>query len=94
MTQISIEIDHRVVPDWRDEAACSQYPNELFFPLGDVDQRRVERAKAICSICTVSDDCITYALETNQRSGIWGGTTEEERRSLRRKWLAARRRTA
>jgi WhiB family transcriptional regulator, redox-sensing transcriptional regulator len=42
----------------------------------------------------VIDDCLEYALETNQRSGIWGGTSERERKSLRRKWLAERRRSA
>ncbi|MBA3268188.1 MAG: WhiB family transcriptional regulator, partial [Acidimicrobiia bacterium] len=29
-----------------------------------------------------------------QETGIWGGTTEEERRRLRRAWLADRRRAA
>ena len=52
----------------------------------------IKRAKAICSICQVAASCLEYALETNQRNGIWAGTTEDERRSLRRKWLAARRR--
>jgi len=54
----------------------------------------IEKAKAICAACPVMDDCLSYALETNQRSGIWGGTTEKERKSLRRKWLAERRRPA
>lgn len=92
MNQISIALDHEVVADWKTRAACADFPNELFFPAGDADERTVERAKAICSICVVSEDCLTYALETNQRAGIWAGTTEEERRSLRRKWLAMRRR--
>ncbi len=33
-----------------------------------------------------------YALETNQEAGIWGGTSEDERRKMRRAWLARRRR--
>jgi WhiB family redox-sensing transcriptional regulator len=44
--------------------------------------------------CPVAEPCLEYALETNQRAGIWGGTTEEERKSLRRKWLAGRRRAS
>ncbi len=52
----------------------------------------VERAREICAACHVSEECLEFALETNERTGIWGGTTEEERKSLRRKWLAARRR--
>jgi WhiB family redox-sensing transcriptional regulator len=33
-------------------------------------------------------DCLDYALETNQDSGIWGGTSEDERRALRRQYAA------
>ncbi len=84
-----------LVADWRAQAACSGYPNTLFFPSVETpDDVSVERAKAICSICPVIDECLEYALVTNQRSGIWGGTSEKERKSLRRKWLAERRRSA
>jgi WhiB family redox-sensing transcriptional regulator len=84
-----------LVADWRPRAACSGYPNSLFFPSSDgADDKAVERAKAVCFVCPVIDDCLEYALQTNQRSGIWGGTSEKERKSLRRKWLAERRRSA
>lgn len=90
-TQLATEL----VADWRAQAACSGYPNTLFFPSSDgVDEGSTERAKTICAVCPVIDDCLEYALETNQRSGIWGGTSERERKSLRRKWLAERRRSA
>lgn len=59
-----------------------------------VDEASLLRAKGICAVCPVIEDCLEYALETNQRAGIWGGTSEKERKSLRRKWLAERRRTA
>lgn len=80
--------------DWKDHAACSGYPDELFFPVGEVDESRVEMALEICAGCKVTEECLEYALESNQRAGIWGGTTESERKSLRRKWMADRRRTA
>lgn len=90
-TQLAAEL----VADWRAQAACSGYPNMLFFPSSDgADDLRVEKAKGVCAVCPVIDDCLEYALETNQRSGIWGGTSEKERKSLRRKWLAERRRSA
>jgi WhiB family redox-sensing transcriptional regulator len=92
VTQVPTTLTTDVVADWRDHAACAGYPNDLFFPVGDVNELLIERAKAICSICPVTEECLQYALETNQRNGIWAGTTEDERRSLRRKWLAARRR--
>ena len=52
------------------------------------------RARQVCRSCPVVEACLGYALETNQRAGIWGGSTEEERKTLRRKWLAARRRAS
>lgn len=80
------------ITDWRERAECAGHPNQAFFPLGDGDEPVIARAKAICSGCSVTEECLQYALETNQRFGIWAGTTEAERRSIRRKWLAARRR--
>lgn len=95
MTLGPAQLAAELVADWRSRAACSGYPNTLFFPPSDgADPQVVEKAKAICSVCPVIEDCLQYALETNQRSGIWGGTTEKERKSLRRKWLAERRRSA
>ena len=82
--------------DWRDKAACLTVDPELFFPIGNtgpaVDQ--IEKAKTVCGRCTVSEQCLQYALETNQDSGVWGGTSEEERRQLRKQWVARQRRTA
>jgi WhiB family transcriptional regulator, redox-sensing transcriptional regulator len=84
-----------LVADWRARAACSGYPNTLFFPASDdADDAHAEKAMAVCAVCPVIEDCLEYALETNQRAGIWGGTSERERKSLRRKWLAERRRSA
>lgn len=80
--------------DWRERAACAGHPNQAFFPVGDGEEQVVKKAKAICAVCPVSEECLQYALETNQRFGIWAGTTEAERRSIRRKWLAARRRAS
>jgi WhiB family redox-sensing transcriptional regulator len=91
----SPQLATELIADWRTRAACSGYPNTLFFPSSDSpEDTTVEKAKAVCSVCPVIGDCLQYALETNQRAGIWGGTSEKERKSLRRKWLAERRRTA
>ena len=57
-----------------------------------VDQ--IEDAKAICTECSVREECLNYALETNQEAGVWGGYAEDERRRLRKRWLAERRRRA
>lgn len=73
-------------------AACAGYPNGLFFPASEADEPLIDKAKAICFVCPVVEECLHYAFQTNQKAGIWGGTSERERKSLRRKWLAARRR--
>jgi WhiB family redox-sensing transcriptional regulator len=80
--------------DWRDEAACRNAEPDLFFPIGStgiaVDQ--IDAAKRVCNACEASEACLDFALATNQESGVWGGTSEDERRKLRKAWLAARRR--
>jgi WhiB family redox-sensing transcriptional regulator len=82
--------------DWRAVAACRDTDPDLFFPVGTtgpaIDQ--IEAAKAVCRECDAKAPCLDFALTTNQDSGIWGGTSEEERRKLRRQWLAARRRAS
>jgi WhiB family redox-sensing transcriptional regulator len=79
--------------DWRDQAACLTADPGLFFPVGNtgpaVDQ--IEKAKAVCGRCTVSEMCLQYALDTNQDSGVWGGLSEDERRALKRRAARARR---
>lgn len=57
-----------------------------FFPDRE-DAAAVGRAKAVCSTCPVAAECLSWALETNQPDGIWGGHTAKERRAIRRTWL-------
>jgi WhiB family transcriptional regulator, redox-sensing transcriptional regulator len=37
----------------------------------------------VCAGCGVREDCLEFAVLTNQEFGVWGGTSEEERRRLR-----------
>ena len=55
---------------------------------------QIEAAKRVCRSCDAQEPCLDFALATNQESGVWGGTSEEERRKLRKAWLAARRRAS
>jgi WhiB family transcriptional regulator, redox-sensing transcriptional regulator len=72
--------------DWRSRAACIDEDPELFFPIGTtgpaVDQ--AEAAKRVCIGCAVREECLEYALASNQDAGVWGGLTEDERRTLKR----------
>lgn len=84
------------VTQWRDLAACRDSEPELFFPIGTTGPavEHIERAQAICGACGVQEECLQYALESNQEAGVWGGYQEDDRRRLRKRWLAERRRWA
>lgn len=77
---------------WRDRAACRSTDPELFFPVGSTGPvlEEIEAAKKVCASCPVREPCLQFALESNQDTGIWGGTTEEERRRIRRARRALR----
>ena len=79
---------------WRDAAACRNTDPDLFFPVGTTGEalEETEAAMALCRRCPVSQQCLEFAMVTNQRDGIWGATSEEDRRRIRSAWLAARRR--
>ncbi len=71
---------------WRSKAACLNEDPELFFPIGTTGPAldQMERAKEICRRCDVITQCLRWAMDTGQEAGIWGGTSEEDRRILRR----------
>jgi WhiB family redox-sensing transcriptional regulator len=77
--------------NWRVQAQCLGSDPALFFPPGGTGEplAQAETAKRVCKTCPVRPPCLQFALETNQDTGVWGGTTEEERRSLRRNWVRA-----
>ncbi|MBT8212505.1 MAG: WhiB family transcriptional regulator [Acidimicrobiia bacterium] len=81
------------VKDWRDLSACRDSDPEIFFPTGTTGPavNQITKAQAICSTCSVQEECLLYAFESNQESGVWGGHAEDERRRLRKRWLAERR---
>ena len=84
------------IKDWRDGASCRDTDPDLFFPVGTtgaaVDQ--IAAAKAVCDVCPAKEPCLQFAIENNQDSGVWGGTSEEERRQLRKQYVARQRRSA
>jgi WhiB family redox-sensing transcriptional regulator len=81
---------------WRANSACRDSDPDIFFPIGSTGPalEQIETARRICTACNVSEECLEFALATNQEAGVWGGTTEEERRKLRKVWLAEQRRAA
>jgi len=71
--------------DWRDDAACRRLGPELFFPISTLGAAlpQIQAAKQVCRHCPVRAPRLRWALDTGQDAGIWGGTTEQERRPLR-----------
>lgn len=73
---------------WMRQGECRNYPASAFFPSDGVG---VDAARKICATCHVVDECLTYALEARIDHGVWGGTSERERRRIlkRRREAAA-----
>lgn len=68
-------------PAWIGDALCAQTDPEAFFPdLGD----STRSAKAVCMACPVRRQCLAFALENDERFGVWGGLSVNERRALRK----------
>jgi WhiB family transcriptional regulator, redox-sensing transcriptional regulator len=79
--------------DWRDMAACRSEDPDLFFPIGTSGPAllQMEQAKAVCRRCPVRERCLHWAMNTGECMGVWGGTSETERRALRRRQRTAAR---
>ncbi|MDQ3146775.1 MAG: WhiB family transcriptional regulator [Actinomycetota bacterium] len=86
-------IEQEPLRDWRVAASCRRTDPDLFFPVGTTGLAlvQIEAAKTVCLACPVREPCLEFALSTNQDSGVWGATSEDERRKLRRARLARRR---
>ncbi|MBG6217250.1 WhiB family redox-sensing transcriptional regulator [Arthrobacter sp. CAN_A6] len=67
---------------WQSDALCAQTDPEAFFPEKGGSTRD---AKKVCGSCMVKSECLEYALENDERFGIWGGLSERERRRLRKR---------
>lgn len=83
---------------WVEEAVCSQTDPEIFHPAKGESRRA---AVKICQSCPVIAECLNWALQ-HKETGIWGGTSENQRKQLRRElgiqlksgWTALLERTA
>lgn len=72
---------------WQSQGPCRNEDPELFFPIGEVGAsagEQIREAKIVCGGCPVREECLTWALTCNEQ-GVWGGTTDNERRALKRR---------
>lgn len=72
---------HLYEQQWAEHAECLRAEPDTFFPEKGGSTRE---AKRICSLCEVRQECLEFALEHDERFGIWGGLSERERRKLKR----------
>lgn len=66
-------------PAWMKDSLCLEHPDVAFFPARGQDTRP---AKQICATCLVRDECLTFALDSGEHFGVWGGLSERERKRL------------
>ncbi|WP_432031514.1 WhiB family transcriptional regulator [Streptomyces antibioticus] len=78
--------------NWRESAECRHEDPDLFFPIGTSGPAllQTEQAKAVCRRCPVREACLDRAMNTDQTLGVWGGTSESERRAIKRRARARR----
>ncbi|MDO5661987.1 MAG: WhiB family transcriptional regulator [Brachybacterium sp.] len=74
--------DDEAEASWQERALCAQTDPEAFFPEKGGSTRE---AKKVCVSCDVRAECLEYALQNDERFGIWGGLSERERRKLKRR---------
>lgn len=74
-------MDSALTSGWEGGALCAQTDPEEFYPERGGNAKVPKR---ICSACPVRDECLAYALATDERFGIWGGLSERERRNLQK----------
>lgn len=65
---------------WMDHGACVGEDQDLWFP---PEKSNAKTAKRICAACPVRLECLEYAVEGNERYGVWGGLSYKERQAIR-----------
>jgi WhiB family redox-sensing transcriptional regulator len=72
-------------PPFYEDALCAQTDPEAFYPEKGGSTRE---AKKMCLRCDVREQCLEYALEHDERFGIWGSMSERERRAEKKRRAA------
>lgn len=67
--------------EWRADAACRGLDTAMFYPGPGAD---MAQARAVCASCDVSLECLRYALDHDEKFGIFGGRSERQRKQMRK----------
>lgn len=73
----------RSINEWKMFGKCLGEDGNIFYP-NSAEDTAYDYARTFCRSCPVKEECREYAFATNQEYGMWGETTPEERRALRR----------
>lgn len=76
---------------WMEDALCAQTDPDIFYP---EKGGSTTPATSVCANCTVRSECLDYAVTNDIRHGIWGGTSDNDRKRMSRERKAARARGA
>ena len=85
-------IYERIHPTWIDGAKCRGLPGDLFYSEHQHNNSQVQEARSVClgthpnhpGRCPVLEACLDYAINNGEKYGVWGGTSERERRRIKR----------
>lgn len=65
---------------------CAENPDWWYADHHNGENRLLQNAaRNACADCPLRSDCLEWALENDERWGIWGGLDPEERHNLRRR---------
>lgn len=71
---------------WMVDAACRGKDTNDFYEFDSAHPTRQQDITTFCKLaCPVKDRCLIWALYVPETHGVWGGTTEDERRELRKR---------
>ena len=82
MSELILQVPITEERPWLVFGACRQIGPDLFFPQTKAEE---DEALRVCSTCPVREECLDYALGARETYGVWGGTTEKQRRRLIRR---------
>lgn len=75
--------------DWIQDAACAAHDPEHWHPHSSREDEALH-AKRICAGCPARLPCLEFAVANVDLTGIWAGTTTQQRGRMRKAaWVAS-----
>lgn len=65
-----------------DDVPCKNFPDAFYPDVGARGFQDAMYAKQLCSGCPIIQQCLTFAVKTDEPYGVWGGMTPNERRAF------------